>query len=286
MTCPRAFTFALLIGGLIIGCRSEPVTPNYVARVGNQYLTTTDVSEQLASLPLGHDTAKARQQIIERWVTNALLYREAERRNLRADPDVQKRLREQERSVLINELTTRLYATLEPTITDADVQAYYDRHREQLRLHEPFVHVFYLTTSTPDAAQSVQSILRAAADTLSVPHGWAALTTQHATNPARARAIAAHYRPESRLFGSGSVLRQQLRRLHPGETAPIFEIEGRYHVMHLIDRAAAGTIPEPAWIEVEIRRRLALRVRKQMYAREVERLRNEALARREVDIIR
>jgi hypothetical protein len=57
-----------------------------------------------------------------------------------------------------------------------------------------------------------------------------------------------------------------------------------YHVLHLVDRADAGTIPERAWVEAEIRRRLRLRGRKQMYAREVERLRNEARARGTLDV--
>jgi hypothetical protein len=42
-----------------------------------------------------------------------------------------------------------------------------------------------------------------------------------------------------------------------------------------IERVPAGTPPEFAWVKDDIRRRLVLWRRKQMYARHVERLRNQ-----------
>jgi hypothetical protein len=275
---------AVLLAGLVMGCAQEAPPPQYVARVGDQYLTADDISARLNGLQRGFDTAEARTQIVERWVTNALLYQEAERQGLLDNPDVQQRLREQERSVLINELTTQLLASVEPNITEADVRAYYQQHREQLRLRESYVSVRHLSTRSLDAAQSVQSELRSRTDSAAATRAWQALASSYALDVARAKTMAAQYHPERNLFRSEPILRQQLERLRPGETAPILEIGDRYHVMHLVDRAAPGTIPQPAWVDKEIRRRLALRARKQMYAREVERLRNEALARRDVDI--
>jgi hypothetical protein len=43
-----------------------------------------------------------------------------------------------------------------------------------------------------------------------------------------------------------------------------------------IERVPAGTPPEFAWVKDDIRRRLVLWRRKQMYARHVERFRNQA----------
>lgn len=284
MTSARTACAILFVCSLVFGCARDAAPPQYVARVGDQFLTSADISAQLDGVQHGLDTAEARTQIIEQWVTNALLYQEAERRGLQDEPAVQRRLREQERSVLINELTTRLYASADPTISNADVRAYYEQHQEQLRLREPYVRVRYLATTTPDAAQSVQAALRAQRDSTVRAQQWKALASSHALDPRRAESVAAQYYPERHLFNHEPILQQQLSRLQPGETAPILGIGDRYHVMHLVDRAAPGTIPQPAWVESEIRRRLTLRARKQMYAREVERLRNEALARREVDI--
>ena len=218
-------------------------------------------------------------------MTNALLYHEALRRDLPSEPEVQEILRDQERAVLVNELTTRLYAGVEPTsISDAEVQAYYERHRDALRLRESYVHVLYLTTRSLADAEVVRNALRVRPSTDSVPDQWDALAAKYAANLTEARTLASRYYAEGQLFGAQPPLRAQLQRLDSGETAPIFEIDSLYHVLHLVDRAAEGTIPKRAWVEPEIRRRLLLRIRKQMYAREVERLRSEALARDELDI--
>lgn len=274
----------VVLSSALVGCRSEPTTTPYVARVGDQYLTQEQLSEMLTSLRMSSDTTEARRQIIEQWVSNALLYREAQRRDLGSDPEVQELLREQERSVLVNELTTRLYESFEPALTDAEIQAYYDQHREQMRLREPFAHVRHLAARTLDEALDAEAELRAALDTDRADSTWRALIREHASNPTRARTLAESYYPERQLFGALPTLRAQLERLDPGEFAPILEIDSLFHVLQLVERAETNAIPERSWVEEEIRRRLRLRARKQMYAREVQRLRNEALAREELEI--
>jgi hypothetical protein len=46
----------------------------------------------------------------------------------------------------------------------------------------------------------------------------------------------------------------------------------------------AGEVPELSWIEDEVRRQVEIQSRKQMVARHVQRLRNEAQARDELEI--
>lgn len=279
---PLALCTALLI--ILAGCRSDPSDAVYVARVGDQYLTQEELTQTLEGLHMGHDTTEAREQIIEQWITNALLYREADRLNLANDPGVQTLLREQERSVLVNELTARLYDEIDPSVSDDEIQSYYDQHREQLRLREPFAHVRYLTTETLEEAQTVLADIRAVRGSNEADSTWGALIQSYATNPDQARNLARNYYPENQIFGTTPTLRTQLERLAPGALAPILEIDSLFHVVQLVDRAEAGEIPERAWVEDEIRRHLKVRARKQMYAREVQRLRNEALAREELEI--
>jgi hypothetical protein len=274
----------VLVCGSLLGCQHDPAPIDYVARVGDQYLTQSELSDRLMTLQLGSDTAGARQQIIEQWVTDAVLYNEALRRDLPAEPGVRQTLEEQQRDVLVNELTARLYSGEQVAISDADIQAYFERHREELRLREPFVHVLYLTTRSLAAANAVREGLPSPSRANASQKDWDSLITEYAVDPAEARTLSARYYAEGQLFRNLPPLRAQLQRLRAGETAPIFEMGGLYHVLHVGDRVEAGSIPEPAWVEPEIRRRLELRARKQMYAREVERLRSEALARDELDI--
>ena len=280
-----------VVGGLlavlllaIAGCGEKPVRSDYVARVGDQYLTESEVSESLEALNLDGTGVQARQQIIEQWVSNALLYREAQRRDLASEPAVRDLLREQERSVLVGEITTRLYQQALPEPAETDIRDYYDQNRQQLRLREPFVRLRYLSTRQPGVAQTVRDELGALQDGPDADSIWTELVQQHASEPELSLQLAdAHY-PKSRLFGHRPAVRSQLAALEPGTVASVFRADSLYHVLQLVERTPAGTIPPLSWVEPQIRQRLTIRARKQMYTREVQRLRNEAQAQDALDI--
>lgn len=286
MNSPAVLIIAAALLMALSGCSDDPAETEHVARVGDQVLTEADVSDALQSMETRLDSVHARQQIIEQWITDALLYREAQRRNLSGDPAVQRRLREQQQEVLINELTNRLYDSFSPEPSSAEIQRYYERHREQLRLRQPFVRIRYLTTTNINTAREVRTELAELDDSATADSLWAVLVSDHAAYPDEARQLAATYHPASSLFARQPAVQKQLADLDPGETAPVIRNAGDSlaHVLQLISRASAGTVPEQAWVEDEIRRRLVIRTRKQMYAREVQRLRNEARARGELDL--
>ncbi|HMB90775.1 MAG TPA: peptidylprolyl isomerase [Rhodothermales bacterium] len=274
----------MLVGGLNIHCGQPPAEEDYVARVGPSTLSESELTASLENLPERLDSAEARKQFIDQWVTNELLYQEALRSDLRSDPDVQQRLLESERSVLVDALISRLYEQEPPTIMKGEIRSYFERYRERLRLREPFVRVYYLTTpSEADAAEVHQHIqsasFQAVADSL-----WPDKARQYGDDVEGAISLASNFFPESRLFTDQPVLREQVMRLQPGQTAPLIEDDEVWHVLQVAERVPAGTLPELPWIESDIHRRLALDARKQMYERQVQRLRTEALSRNALDV--
>ncbi len=282
----RLLLALVLLSGF--GCREKPPPPDVVARVGQVYLTREELARALQLLPVQMDSTEASQQVIEQWVTNQLLYQEALRRGLRNDPQVQRLLQENERSVLISALLEQLYqeeeAGKEGQLDPTEVQAYYERYKEQLRLREPYVRVRYLHTAREENAQAVHQTLRGAevvSDSL-----WEALADRYAANPEEARLLASRYFPESRLFTAAVLtpLRDALQRLRDGSLAPVIEIDGHYHVLQLAERLPAGTIPELRWIYDEVAQQARIQARKQIYARLVQRLRNEARVRGELEL--
>ena len=96
--------------------------------------------------------------------------------------------------------------------------------------------------------------------------------------------LADNYYPERRLFADRPAVQQALARLRDQQIAPIIEAGAAYHVLQLVERLPTGTTPEQHWIRDELIRRLTIQARKQMYARQVQRLRNEALARNALEI--
>lgn len=268
---------------LTAACSTESAPEEYVARVGDRYLTQSELDTSLQGMGAGIDTSEARKQIIEQWVTRTLLLNEALRLNLAEEPDVQRRLEDVRRSVLVTELTNRLYEQAELAPSPDAVASYYQRHREQLRLREPYVRVRHLRTQSPEDAQAAREAL-SEAGTATADSLWPALVRQYGDRPEEAQSLSDRFLPESRLFATLPYVRDELAELGDGDVAPVIEDDGAHHVVQVVRRVPAGTVPEQAWVEDEIRRRLTVRSRKQMYAREVQRLRNEARAQNRLDV--
>lgn len=277
-------SFGLLLVSIVgIGCESESPPSSYVARVGNHYLTESDLDRMLEGIGPVPDSTEARQQVIEQWVEKTLLYREAERLNLAEDPGVEQRLEEQRRSAMVTALRNRIHEKMDEEPTDEEIRTYFERHQDQLTLREPYVRVRHLTTASEDSARIVRRDLAGArgetTDSL-----WMRLTRDYAEAPTRARALSERYFPEGRLFDQLPYVRDELSALREGEVTPVIEDNNEFHVLQLVRRIPEGTDPELAWMEDEIRRRLRIRHRKQMYAREVQRLRTRAQADSLVEI--
>lgn len=266
----------LLLGISLAGCQSEGPPDSYVARVGSDYLTETDVEDMLDGMGATRDTTNAREQIIDQWITRTLLYREAQRLNLESVDEVQQKLEQQRRSILVTALKTRLYEEADLRPTPEDVRTYFERHKEKLHLREPYVSVRYLATDDRAASETVQQEL------LNLPvesdSAWTQLVQEHATDTTEAYHLSRRYLPESRLIQQLPLQAEELEPLQEGDITPVIEAEGQFHVLRLDRRISEGTPPQLEWVERDIRRRLRIRARKQMYANEVERLRNKAQA--------
>jgi parvulin-like peptidyl-prolyl isomerase len=106
----------------------------------------------------------------------------------------------------------------------------------------------------------------------------------HAADSAQAQRLSRRPFPESRLRQKLPFFAEALGALQEGDTAPVVAAGEQFHVLRLDQRRAAGTAPELAWVAPQIRRRLRIRARKQIYANEVERLRSKAQASGVLDI--
>jgi len=279
----RGYWAVLFVVALLIGCERSESPPDYVARVGDRHLLREEVDRAIHSIPIAQDSADARQQIVEQWVTNELLHQEAQRIGLRQNEDVRRLLEESERSVLVNALVTRLYQENPVSPTPPEMQAYFENHREQLRLRESFARVRYLWTAGRENAEAARTMLQQAppADRDSI---WSVAIDRYATDGGLADEISSSFYPESKIFLDKPPLREAVSGLLGGQIAPIIELDSTFHLVQLVERIPARTIPEPAWIEDELVRRLVIQGRKQLFARQVQRLRNEALAREDLEV--
>ncbi|PSQ95725.1 MAG: hypothetical protein BRD55_08805 [Bacteroidetes bacterium SW_9_63_38] len=279
MRVPRSLPLlaGVLLGLLIGGCESKDPPSSYVARVGDRYLQQEDLSRMLDGMGPVPDSTQARKQVIQQWVENTLLLREAKRLNLAEDPEVSRRLRKQRQNALVAALKNRIYKDIDQEPTEQEVRTYFERHRKQLLLREPYVRVRHLTTTNKDSARKARQRLLGAREA-NIDSVWARLGRDYAQRPGRAQQRAERFIPNSQLFTQHPYVRDELSALREGEVAPVIRDNNRFHILQLAQRAEEGSTPKLRWVESEIRRRLRIRHRKQTYAREVQRLRNRAKA--------
>ena len=106
-----------------------------LAEVGPYKLTVKDFEAQVKSLPPQFQMAiasnkKFRDSFLERWVQVTLMALKAREMKLDQDPEVKKRLEDLKNALLAQEFSKR-YIDDKVKVTDEDVKAYYEQHKEE-----------------------------------------------------------------------------------------------------------------------------------------------------------
>lgn len=265
-----------------IGCRSNDRPADFVARVSDTYLTEAELNRRLGEYAALRDTASARQHIIDTWITEQLLYREARRQGVASDSAVQQQLEEVRRSVLVSALIEDLKNDV-PAPSETSIQTYYQRHKEQLRLREPFLRVRY--ASSPNAAEleSMRAALTSASDSAAADSIWqrAIRTVEGAEER---RHLSGNYLPLSRLRRELPADLLNLSSLDAGAISPVVENNETFHLVQVTGRMEQGTLPPLENIRGKILQQLMIQEKKLMYTREVQRLRTRARADNAIEI--
>ena len=275
------YTLAVLF--LLTSCSSPMEEPAYVVRLGESRLTTEALQEALDAQGIGsEDSAEASQQIIQEWIRTELLYQEANRLGLGFEEEVQQLLERNERSVLVSAFLSRLYNADMAQPAPEEVEAYFGRNLELLGLREDYLRVRYLYAPSQDSATMARQAMQQATISGTIEQEWASIVNNFGYDPEASIALSEQYYPISRLFAAPS-LRDQLDELEQNQIAPIIEDGGFYHVMQVVDIRPAGSTPEYEWLQEELTERVTIEHRKQLVARQVQRLRNEAINRGDLD---
>jgi parvulin-like peptidyl-prolyl isomerase len=278
----RLLSSSLVLLALALSACGNAAAPSpedgHAAQVGDEVLSETEVGEALAVLPAGLDSTTARRQVIAQWVKSRLLAQEARRQGLLEEEDVRRQLEDNERAVLAAALIDRFFEANPVEPTDDEIETYFEANRAQLVLREPYVRLRLLSLDDQQRATAARASLVRASTSPFSDSLWTLTVQEYATDPAGALAFASTYLPQSRLAGLDAAIATQARLLNPGEISPVVESNRRFHVVQLLDRVAAGTTPELAWVREELRQRLAIEQRNDMLIRQVEQLQNEAQA--------
>ena len=136
-------------------------TRDIVARVGDAELTESELASQFAP-GLDAELAKGeREQFIENWVRQELLYQEALTRGLHQQERLQTLLDQMRRDLLVAALLDAEFQDRELAFSDAAIRRYYDAHQADFQRLRPEIKARHiLLTSQREANTRRQSLLQ------------------------------------------------------------------------------------------------------------------------------
>ncbi len=154
------FLFFTILG--VVGCRREPSINPAVARFDNKTLTADDIHVRFDS-SRGLTQAQL-QQYVQRWLKDELVYREALARGFGNSKDINDRLTDIRRQLIINEfLDKEVYNDRSAASAPEEIQAYYNAHQPEFVLRSDVALISYVVFSDRDAANRFRNaVLRGA----------------------------------------------------------------------------------------------------------------------------
>lgn len=143
------FRFLSLILICFVSCKQlsfkeETADVKKVARAGNESLDINEFKDNFVSTGIINDSVYNAKKSIESWALESLFYQEAKSVLSSDEIDIEKKIDAYRRSLVNYIYQTKLIeANLDTVITNEEIEAYYNAHRESFILKENIVKVTY-----------------------------------------------------------------------------------------------------------------------------------------------
>lgn len=219
---PIAFVALLL--SVLAGCPPR-VEGEVVASVNGDVLTKQELK---ALVPDGYGVNRENlPKILDRWVSNTLMYQEALKRGLKDSDEVKTYLKRLERDYLVNELLHKLTGSV--SVSQAELLEYFQAHRDEFGDEVKMVRIVL-----PDSLLAEQTLaeIRAGAD-------FARLAKE------RSQDMLLEGGQESRYFARGvgdprmggdPNLEEVIFGLRKGEVSGVVSTQEGFQIIKLVDR--------------------------------------------------
>ena len=254
---------------LLIGCGRKDSSQQPVARIDDRTLTVEDVKARLDSSR--GVTAAQMAEYARRWINDEILYREAIRRGLDNTESMRAQLEDARRQLAINALLQEeIYSNKLQLSTVEEVSQYYSTHSREFTLSADVALASYVLFRDRDAANAFRtSVLKGTP--------WKQAIDQALVDPQLASQIVA--RMDSTYYTQNTLLPVELWRVaaasaKPEPSFPIRTNEGSY-VLIVWKMIHQGQVADLAYVENDVRSRLAIERRRRALTTLVETLRSK-----------
>jgi len=219
----------LAVVAFLAGCGEQKSTP----ALGGPVLVSVNgdklTAPELDSLsPEGFEISRENlPKILDKWVSNTLMYQEAVRRGVEKEPQVQAHLKRLEHDYLVNELLDRLTSSIK--VGPAQQMQYFNQHKEEFSYEVKITRI--VIADSLMAAQSLAE-LKAGADFTKLAKERSQDLTLEAGQESRyfARSVG-----DPRM-GGDPVVAEAIFALSPGQISDVVPSQEGYQIIRLADK--------------------------------------------------
>jgi hypothetical protein len=258
---PSKYLFTVLLVITVIGCSKNQPDKTPVARIDNQMLALEEIR---AHIDTTREPSQAQiQQYIQRWLTEESLYREAINRGLDRTDEMNQKVEDVRRQLAINALLEKeVYSQPPSNFSKQDIRQYYDAHIKEFNVLHDMVLVSFALFKNRDAATEFRNLVMKGTP-------WNSAINQQTQSVVMR--VDSSYQTEATLFPT------ELWRVASKSTSrelsfPISTDNG-YYIIVVWNFIKQGQTADVALVEQEIRGRLTVERRRQMYGQLVQNLR-------------
>ncbi|MGD0036082.1 MAG: peptidyl-prolyl cis-trans isomerase [Bacteroidota bacterium] len=260
MNLSKSF-FAFLLVITAIGCSKNAPDKTPVARIDNQTLALEEIR---AHLDTTREPSQAQiQQYIQRWLTEESLYREAIDRGLDHTDEMNQKVEDVRRQLAINALLEKeVYSQQTSNFSAQDIRRYYDTHVKEFNVMQDIALVSFALFKNRDVATEFRNLVLKGTP-------WNSALIQLAQSIVM--------RIDSSFQTQATLMPPELWRVASKSTNrelsfPISTDNG-YYILVVWKFIKQGQTADVPLVEQEIRGRLTVERRRQMYGQLVQNLR-------------
>jgi hypothetical protein len=260
---PSKYLCAVLLVLSVSGCSKNEPEKTPVARIDNQTLALEEIR---AHIDTTREPSQAQiQQYIQRWLTEESLYREAIDRGLDRTEEMNQKVEDVRRQLAINALLEKeVYSRQASNFSMQDVHQYYDAHSKEFNVMHDMAFVSFALFKNRDAATEFRNLVLKGAQ-------WNSAINQQL--PSVVFRVDSSYRTEATLIPA-ELWRVASKSASRELSFPI-STESGYYIIVVWKFIKQGQTADLPLVEQEIRGRLTIERRRQMYDQLVQNLRSK-----------
>jgi parvulin-like peptidyl-prolyl isomerase len=261
------FFFFIIPLLFISSCGDNQQSDKVVARVDDQVLTMKMIKSEVDPSRILNESEL--QQFVNRWITNELLYQEARRRGYDESEEIERKVNEARKQLSVAELLEReVYSLAENSVQSSEIAKYFQEHSDEYVLKETMVKLSVAIFNQSEIANQFRSSALG-------PNGW----DQSVDEFRRGGSPSMISYSDSLYFTQSSLYPPELWKvatvLGIDEVSFPIKTSVGFVVLRSLGQFKKGSLTPLDAVSDEIRRRLAMERRQELYQKFIQQLRNK-----------